>query len=436
MKNITQIFRAKAGEITDEMKIVAKEESLAPETVRDETAAGKMIITANKNHKGLRPIAIGRKARCKINANIGNSQITSNIQNELRKLEVAVKYGADTVMDLSTGGDLNEIRRAIISHSPIPIGTVPVYQVIAEKDTIQDMTEDDILRVIRTQAEQGVDFITIHSGILLKHLSLIENRVTGIVSRGGSLLACWMLEKNRENPFYTLFDDICKICAEYDVALSLGDGMRPGSLADASDDAQFAELEVLGELTKRARELSVQAMVEGPGHVPFDQIEMNIKKQQEICDDAPFYVLGPLVTDIAAGYDHISAAIGATMAAYAGASMLCYVTPKEHLGLPDEEDVREGVVSFKIAAHAADIALKKPGARERDDELSRARFEFDWEKQFKLSLDPGRARMMHDETLPDAEHKTASYCSMCGPKFCAYQSGHKLKTLSRSKRKG
>lgn len=434
-RNITQLYRARAGEITDEMKIVAEEEYISEETVRDEIARGRMIITANVNHKRLHPIAIGLKTRCKINANIGNSELNSNIEKEKAKLDTAVKYGADTVMDLSTGGDLNKIRRALIEHSRVPLGTVPVYQVIAELDSISKMTDDEILRVITQQAEQGVDFITIHSGILFKHLHLIEKRVAGIVSRGGSLLACWMLEHNKENPFYTLFDDICKICAKHDVSLSLGDGMRPGALADASDEAQFAELEALGELTMRAREMGVQAMVEGPGHVPFDQIAMNMQKQQEICDGAPFYVLGPLVTDISPGYDHISSSIGATMAAFSGASMLCYVTPKEHLGLPEDEDVRQGVIAYKIAAHAADIALKKPHARDRDDDLSRARFDFDWDRQFELALDPDRARTMYDKSLPEGEHKKADYCSMCGPKFCAYRTTHRIKKLSRDKNK-
>jgi len=335
------------------------------------------------------------------------------------KLHLAVHYGADTCMDLSTGGDIDAIRQAIIDASPAPIGTVPIYQAVSELKKDEDWTAEDLLEMIEHQAQQGVDYMTVHCGVLLEHLPLVNSRVTGIVSRGGSLMAQWSLQHRRQNPLYERFDDLCDIARRYDVTLSLGDGLRPGCLADASDRAQFAELETLGELTKRAWERDVQVMIEGPGHVPFDQIAMNVQKQQEVCQGAPFYVLGPLVTDIAPGYDHITSAIGATMAGYAGASYLCYVTPREHLGLPTAEDVKQGVIAYKIAAHAADVARGFPGARERDDALSRARFEFDWEQQFALSLDPDTARHMHDETLPDDYFKTAEFCSMCGPKFCS-----------------
>jgi phosphomethylpyrimidine synthase len=401
------------------MESVAQVEKIDPEFLRDEIAGGRVIIPANINHTSLTPMGIGKCLKTKINANIGNSAVTSEIDNELKKLELALKYGSDTVMDLSTGGDLNKIREAIIKASTVPIGTVPIYQALTWIKKIEDLTADDLLEVIELQAKQGVDYMTIHAGVLREHLPLVKNRITGIVSRGGSILALWMVKHGKQNPLYDHYDRILEIARRYDVTLSLGDGLRPGCLADASDEAQFAELETLGELTRRAWEKDVQVMVEGPGHLPLDQIEMNVRKQQEICDQAPFYVLGPLVTDIAPGYDHITSAIGATMAAYAGASLLCYVTPKEHLGLPEPEDVRQGVIAYKIAAHAADVALGKKGARKRDDQLSKARFEFDWEEQFRLSLDPETARSMHDETLPHAAHKSAEFCSMCGPKFCS-----------------
>jgi phosphomethylpyrimidine synthase len=387
--------------------------------VREEVAAGRMVVPANINHAALEPIGIGKAASIKINANIGNSAVTSDVNGELEKLHLAVHYGADTCMDLSTGGDIDGIRQAIIDNSPVPIGTVPIYQVISELPKDRDWTAEDLLGMIEHQARQGVDYMTVHAGVLLEHLPLVNHRVTGIVSRGGSLMAQWMLEHRRQNPLYERFDDLCDIARAYDVTLSLGDGLRPGCLADASDAAQFAELETLGELTQRAWERDVQVMIEGPGHVPMDQIAMNVQKQQQVCHGAPFYVLGPLVTDIAPGYDHITSAIGATMAGYAGASYLCYVTPREHLGLPTAEDVKQGVIAYKIAAHAADVARGYPGARDRDDALSRARFAFDWEQQFALSLDPDTARAMHDETLPDDYFKTAEFCSMCGPKFCS-----------------
>ena len=416
---ITQMHHAKQGVITPQMEYVAQIEEIEPEFLREEIAKGRVIIPANVHHTSLKPMGIGKCLKTKINANIGNSAVTSEIDNELKKLELALKYGTDTVMDLSTGGDLNKIREAIIKESPIPIGTVPIYQAITRVRKIEDLRADDLIEVIELQARQGVDYMTIHAGILREHLPLVKNRITGIVSRGGSILALWMTKHQRQNPLYENYGRILEIARKYDVTLSLGDGLRPGCLADASDEAQFAELETLGELTRRAWEKDVQVMVEGPGHLPLNQIEMNVKKEQEICHQAPFYVLGPLVTDIAPGYDHITSAIGATMAAYAGASLLCYVTPKEHLGLPEPEDVKQGVIAYKIAAHSADVALGKKGARERDDQLSKARFEFDWEEQFRLSLDPETARAMHDETLPHQAHKSAEFCSMCGPKFCS-----------------
>ena len=416
---VTQMHYARKGLATEEMVVVAERENLPLETVRDEVARGRMVIPANIMHPELEPTGIGIAARCKINANIGNSAVTSNIETELEKLDLAVSLGSDTVMDLSTGGDIDEIREAILRKSTVPIGTVPIYQAIQEVRDPMDITAEDLLRQVEHQARQGVDYMTIHCGILMKHLPLVEGRITGIVSRGGSLIAQWMMKHRRENPFYERFDDLLKICRRYDVTLSLGDSLRPGCLHDASDKAQFAELDVLGELTERAWAQDVQVMVEGPGHVPMDQIAMNVERQQKVCNEAPFYVLGPLVTDIAPGYDHITSAIGAAMAGWSGASMLCYVTPKEHLGLPDPEDVRQGVIAYKIAAHAADIARHRPGARDRDDALSKARFEFDWKQQFALSLDPETAQRMHDETLPEEYFKSAEFCSMCGPKFCS-----------------
>lgn len=418
----TQIEAARRGEITPEMEFVAQREDLPPELIRDEVAAGRMVIPANKVHLAgrLEPMGIGIAARCKINANIGNSAVTSNIEEELEKLHVAVHYGADTVMDLSTGKDIDRIREAIIAASPVPIGTVPIYQMLEELGgQIEEMRPQHFLDMVEHQARQGVDYMTIHCGVKLEHLPLTMHRITGIVSRGGSLIARWMMAHRKQNPLYEHFDDLCDIMRQYDVTWSLGDGLRPGCIADASDAAQFAELEVLGELTQRGCANGTQVMVEGPGHIPMDQIEMNVKKQIEICKGAPFYVLGPLVTDIAPGYDHITSAIGAALAGWSGAAMLCYVTPKEHLGLPNREDVKQGVIAYKIAAHAADLARHRKGARDRDDALSRARFAFDWNEQFRLSLDPETARAYHDETLPQETFKSAHFCSMCGPKYCS-----------------
>jgi len=415
----TQMHYARAGAITEEIAYVAKREDVAPELVRDEVARGRCVIPANVNHVGLAPMGIGVALGCKVNANIGNSQVTSDVEGELRKLAVSMKYGADTVMDLSTGGDIDVIRQAILANATVPIGTVPIYQVLKERKKVEDIRESDMIDMLEHQAKQGVDYFTIHAGVLVQYLPLVKDRITGIVSRGGSIMAQWMLEKHKQNPFYTHWDKVLEICAKYDVTISAGDGLRPGCLHDASDEAQFAELGTLGELTKRAWEKDVQVMIEGPGHVPFDQIAMNVEKEMQMCHEAPFYVLGPLVTDIAPGYDHITSAIGATMAGYAGAAMLCYVTPKEHLGLPDEDDVREGLIAYKIAAHAADVARHRKGARDRDDALSRARYAFDWKEQFRLALDPETAQSMHDETLPDEYFKSAEFCSMCGPKFCS-----------------
>ncbi len=415
----TQLQFAREGVITEEMAYVARRENLPPEAVRDEVARGRMIIPANVNHPELEPMAIGIAARCKINANIGNSAVTSDVEGELEKLGICLKHGADTVMDLSTGGNIPAIREAILRRSTVPVGTVPIYEAIQGVKSPTDLSVDDMLAVVEAQAKQGVDYMTIHAGVLLEFMPLITGRITGIVSRGGSLMAQWMLHHHEQNPWYTHFDDLCDIFRKYDVSFSLGDGLRPGCLHDASDPAQFAELKVLGELTKRAWDRGVQVMIEGPGHVPMDQIDMNVRKQMEACHEAPFYVLGPLVTDIAPGYDHITSAIGAALAGWSGASMLCYVTPKEHLGLPDADDVRAGIIAYKIAAHAADIARKRPHARDRDDELSRARYAFDWKRQFDLSLDPETARAMHDETLPQDAFKSAEFCSMCGPKFCS-----------------
>jgi phosphomethylpyrimidine synthase len=418
----TQLQAARAGQITPEMEFVAKRENLTPELIRDEVAVGRMVIPANKVHLAgrLEPMAIGIAAKCKINANIGNSAVTSNVDEELEKLHVSVHYGADTVMDLSTGRDIDRIRQAIIDASPVPIGTVPIYQMLEELGgNIDDMRPQHFLDMVEHQAKQGVDYMTIHCGVMLEHLHLTTGRVTGIVSRGGSLIAKWMMTHRKPNPLYTHFDDLCDIMREYDVTWSLGDGLRPGSIADASDAAQFAELDVLGELTVRGWKNGTQVMVEGPGHIPMDQIEMNIKRQIEVCKGAPFYVLGPLVTDVAPGYDHITSGIGAALAGWHGAAMLCYVTPKEHLGLPNREDVKQGVIAYKIAAHAADVARKRKGAQDRDDALSRARFGFDWNEQFRLSLDPETARAYHDETLPQDTFKSAHFCSMCGPKYCS-----------------
>ncbi|MDA2915579.1 phosphomethylpyrimidine synthase ThiC [Nitrospinae bacterium AH_259_B05_G02_I21] len=418
--NVTLLHHARQGILTDEMAAVAERENVAPDVILEEMARGRLIIPANINHARLEPMGIGIAVTTKINANIGNSAVTSDASGELEKLEMILKYGADTFMDLSSGGDIPTIRQALIDASPVPIGTVPLYEAITRVGgEPPKMTPDGILEVIEEQAVQGVDYMTIHCGILREHLPLVNHRITGIVSRGGSLMAHWMVSHEEENPLYTHFDEILKIFQQYDVTVSLGDSLRPGCLADATDAAQLAELRVLGELVQRCWDADVQVMVEGPGHIPLDEIEYNVKLQQEICKEAPFYVLGPLVTDIAPGYDHITSAIGATVAAFHGAAFLCYVTPKEHLGLPNAEDVKQGIIAYKIAAHAGDVARKRPGARDWDDELSRARFAFDWERQFELALDTETARAMHDETLPDEAFKSAEFCSMCGPSFCS-----------------
>jgi len=424
--NFSQMHYARRGLITEEMEYVAWREKLPPEQVRDEVGIGRMIIPANINHPELEPMCIGVASLCKINANIGNSAVTSNIDEELKKLHTSVHYGADTVMDLSTGGDIHEIREAILRHAPVPIGTVPIYEAISRVKRIEDLNADIMLEVIEEQAAQGVDYMTIHAGVLIQYLPMISKRITGIVSRGGAILAQWMAYHHKQNFLYERFEDICKIFEKYDVSFSLGDGLRPGCIADASDEAQFAELKTLGELTKKAWQRDVQVMIEGPGHIPIDKIKEQVDKEVEYCYEAPFYTLGPLVTDIAPGYDHITSAIGAAMIGWHGAAMLCYVTPKEHLGLPNEKDVKDGIIAYKIAAHAADVARHRPGARDRDDALSYARYKFDWEKQFALSLDPETARAMHDETLPDDYYKGAAFCSMCGPKFCSMNYSSKV----------
>ncbi len=387
--NRTQMHYARQGIVTEEMHFVAKRERIAPELVRGEVARGRMIIPANVNHPNLEPMAIGVASKCKINANIGNSAVTSNIEEELAKLAYSVKYGADTVMDLSTGGDIAAIRKAIIAASPVPIGTVPIYEALSRVRRVEDLNRQVMLEVIEEQAEQGVDYMTIHAGVLVQYIPLTTRRITGIVSRGGSILAEWMVKNHKQNMLYECFEDICKIFQKHDVSFSLGDGLRPGSLADASDEAQFAELKTLGELTKKAWEYDVQVMIEGPGHIPMDQIEMQVQKENEMCYEAPFYTLGPLVTDIAPGYDHITSAIGAAMIGWYGASMLCYVTPKEHLGLPNREDVKAGIIAYKIAAHAADVARHRPGVRDRDDELSRARYTLRLEPTVRSVAGPG-----------------------------------------------
>ncbi|MBI3411097.1 MAG: phosphomethylpyrimidine synthase ThiC [Planctomycetes bacterium] len=418
---MTQIESARRGLITPEMEFVAHREDLDATLIRDEVARGRMVIPANIHHleKRLEPMAIGVASACKINANIGNSAVTGTVDDEMEKLHTAVHLGADTVMDLSTGGNIDGIRQALIDASPVPIGTVPVYQLIQNVKDPADITPHMMLDMVEHQAKQGVDYMTIHAGVLQEYLPMTANRVTGIVSRGGSLMGAWMLAHHKQNAWYTHFDELCEIMRAHDVTFSLGDGLRPGCLADANDEAQFAELKTLGELTLKAWEHGCQVMIEGPGHIPMHLVKMNVDKERELCHDAPFYVLGPLVTDVAPGYDHITSAIGAALAAEAGAAMLCYVTPKEHLGLPNKDDVRQGVIAYKIAAHAGDIARGRKNARRRDDELSKARFEFDWNRQFELSLDPETARAMHDETLPQEVFKSAKFCSMCGPKFCS-----------------
>jgi phosphomethylpyrimidine synthase len=433
---MTQLESARQGAITPEMEFVARREDLEPELIRSEVARGRMVIPANVNHlsRHLEPMAIGVASACKINANIGNSAVTGKIDDELEKLHTAVHLGADTVMDLSTGGNIDAIRQAIIDVSPVPIGTVPIYQVIQEVKDVPDITPKQMLDMVEHQARQGVDYMTIHAGVLLEYLPLTTGRVTGIVSRGGSLMGAWMIARHEQNPWYTHFDELCEIMRAHDVTYSLGDGLRPGCLADANDRAQFAELETLGELTLKSWKHGCQVMIEGPGHIPMHLVKMNVEKEREVCHDAPFYVLGPLVTDIAPGYDHITSAIGAALAAEAGAAMLCYVTPKEHLGLPNKDDVRQGVIAYKIAAHAGDIARGRKNARQRDDELSKARYEFDWNKQFDLSLDPETARRMHDETLPQDVFKSAKFCSMCGPKFCSMRITDDIRKFAESQK--
>ncbi|HEX9087142.1 MAG TPA: phosphomethylpyrimidine synthase ThiC [Arthrobacter sp.] len=419
-RTVTQMRYARDGVITQEMRFVALRENCDVELVRSELAAGRAIIPSNINHPESEPMIIGKAFLVKINANIGNSAVTSSIAEEVDKLQWATQWGADTVMDLSTGDDIHTTREWIIRNSPVPIGTVPIYQALEKVNGEANALTWEIFRdTVIEQCEQGVDYMTIHAGVLLRYVPLTADRVTGIVSRGGAIMAGWCLAHHQENFLYTHFDELCGIFARYDVAFSLGDGLRPGATADANDAAQFAELDTLAELTQRAWEFDVQVMVEGPGHVPFHLVRENVERQQELCKGAPFYTLGPLVTDIAPGYDHITSAIGATEIARHGTAMLCYVTPKEHLGLPNKDDVKTGVITYKIAAHAADLAKGHPGAHERDDALSKARFEFRWRDQFALSLDPVTAEAFHDETLPAEPAKTAHFCSMCGPKFCS-----------------
>ena len=417
-RSVTQIDHARDGTITHQMTRVAHREGLSVEMIREAVACGRVVIPANIHHGHLDPMAIGSGMRVKVNANIGNSQVTSSIQGEVEKLRTAMQFGADTVMDLSDGKDIAQTRSAILADCSVPLGTVPIYEAFAAHAKIAHLTTDDLISVIEKQAQEGVDYMTLHCGILREHLALAKNRLTGIVSRGGGILAAWMKEKGQQNPLYVHYDKVLDILQHHDVTISLGDALRPGCLHDASDETQFAELKVLGELTKRAWEKGVQVMVEGPGHLPLHHIEFNVRRQKEICHGAPFYVLGPLVVDCAAGYDHIASAIGAAIAGWHGADMLCYVTPKEHLGLPNVDDVKQGVIAYKIAAHAADVARGRTGARDRDDRISRARVDFDWNTQFELSFDPETAKRHHDEALPDAYFKTAPFCSMCGPQFC------------------
>ncbi|RUV90131.1 phosphomethylpyrimidine synthase ThiC [Mesorhizobium sp. M5C.F.Ca.IN.020.14.1.1] len=453
-KAVTQLAYARAGIVTPEMEFVAIRENLGrekarltrdgesfgaaipdymtPEFVRDEVARGRAIIPANINHPESEPMIIGRNFLTKINANIGNSAVTSSMAEEVEKLVWAIRWGADTVMDLSTGRNIHNIREWIIRNSPVPIGTVPIYQALEKVGGIAEELTWEVFRdTLIEQAEQGVDYFTIHAGVRLAYIPLTVDRVTGIVSRGGSIMAKWCLAHHRESFLYEHFEEICDICRAYDVSFSLGDGLRPGSIADANDAAQFAELETLGELTKVAWAKDCQVMIEGPGHVPMHKIKENMDKQLAVCGEAPFYTLGPLTTDIAPGYDHITSAIGAAMIGWFGTAMLCYVTPKEHLGLPDRDDVKTGVITYRIAAHAADLAKGHPAARIRDDALSRARFEFRWEDQFNLSLDPETARALHDETLPKEAHKVAHFCSMCGPKFCSMRISHDIRDAAR-----
>ena len=424
----TQLQRARAGEITAEMAFIAEREGVPAELVRDEVARGRAVIPANHNHPEIEPMIIGKAFLVKVNANIGNSAVTSSIAEEVDKMVWATRWGADTIMDLSTGRDIHLTREWILRNSPVPVGTVPIYQALEKTngDPVE-LTWELYRDTVIEQCEQGVDYMTVHAGVLLRHIPLTVDRVTGIVSRGGSIMAAWCLAHHQESFLYTHFDELCEILARYDVTFSLGDGLRPGSIADANDAAQFAELETLGELTKIAKSHGVQVMIEGPGHVPMHKIVENVRLEEELCEEAPFYTLGPLATDIAPAYDHITSAIGAAMIAQAGTAMLCYVTPKEHLGLPNRKDVKDGVIAYKIAAHAADLGKEQPRAQQRDDALSQARFEFRWEDQFNLSLDPDTAREFHDETLPATPAKTAHFCSMCGPKFCSMRISHDVR---------
>ncbi|GAB7192927.1 phosphomethylpyrimidine synthase ThiC [Kineococcus sp. NUM-3379] len=416
----TQLAWARAGIVTPEMAYVAAREGFAPEFVRDEVARGRAVIPANHRHPEIEPMVIGKAFAVKVNANIGNSAVTSSVAEEVEKMVWAARWGADTLMDLSTGRDIHLTREWILRNSPIPVGTVPIYEALEKvKGDPARLTWEVYRDTVVEQCEQGVDYMTVHAGVLLRYVPLTARRVTGIVSRGGSIMAAWCLAHHRENFLYTNFAELCEILRRYDVTFSLGDGLRPGSIADANDEAQFAELRTLGELTRVAKSYGVQVMIEGPGHVPMHKIAENVRLEEELCEEAPFYTLGPLATDIAPAYDHITSAIGAAMIAQAGTAMLCYVTPKEHLGLPNRDDVKVGVITYRIAAHSADLAKGHPRAQERDDALSRARFEFRWNDQFALSLDPDTAREFHDETLPAEAAKTAHFCSMCGPKFCS-----------------
>jgi len=416
----TQLQRARAGEITAEMAFIAAREDVSADLVRDEVARGRAVIPANHNHAEIEPMIIGKAFAVKVNANIGNSAVTSSIGEEVDKMVWATRWGADTIMDLSTGKDIHQTREWILRNSPVPVGTVPIYQALEKANgDPTELTWELYRDTVIEQCEQGVDYMTVHAGVLLRYVPLTARRVTGIVSRGGSIMAAWCLAHHTESFLYTHFEELCEILAHYDVTFSLGDGLRPGSIADANDAAQFAELRTLGELTKIAKSHGVQVMIEGPGHVPMHKIVENVRLEEELCEEAPFYTLGPLATDIAPAYDHITSAIGAAIIAQAGTAMLCYVTPKEHLGLPDRKDVKDGVIAYKIAAHSADLAKGHPRAQERDDALSTARFEFRWNDQFALSLDPDTARAFHDETLPAEPAKTAHFCSMCGPKFCS-----------------
>jgi phosphomethylpyrimidine synthase len=432
--NITQLHYARKGVVTPEMEFVALRENMDPEFVRAEVARGCAIIPANINHPEVEPMAIGRNFLVKINANIGNSVVTSSIEEEVEKMTWAIRCGSDTVMDLSTGKNIHETREWIIRNSPVPIGTVPIYQALEKVGgKAEDLTWEVFRDTLIEQAEQGVDYFTIHAGILLRYIPLTAKRVTGIVSRGGSIMAKWCLAHHQESFLYTRFEEICEIMKAYDVAFSLGDGLRPGSIADANDEAQFAELDTLGELTLKAWDHECQVIIEGPGHIPMHLIKENVDRQMAVCHEAPFYTLGPLVTDIAPGYDHITSAIGAAMIGWFGTAMLCYVTPKEHLGLPTMKDVRDGVIAYKIAAHAADLAKGHPGAQLRDDALSKARFEFRWDDQFNLSFDPETAREFHDQTLPEEGAKVAHFCSMCGPHFCAMKITQEVREYAQRK---